>query len=231
MADFPNPILEMLKQVAQRYVIQELKEFLQANADKVAGAAAAVTIGAARAKLAAKTNAMVNSSDAKTIVTGLFIEFMTGVGPADRTFGDGSVMAKHMKDAPGVKNAKAYFYKTRTKEYEGNKTRPGALAGRPLTEYSAGFGLTGLFKAGLDPVEQYIGNFKVEIFPNHAGTEMKIVCTNDTSIHSFLYHLPFVKNYDRSGGILPTPMGTIRQTIYWTEPIDNKEFDKLLPKK
>jgi len=55
--------------------------------------------------------------------------------------------------------------------------------------------------------------------------EDNLVCTNTTSVHSFLYHLPFVKNYERGNGVLPTSMGNILQTLYWNEPIDITQFD------
>jgi hypothetical protein len=59
---------------------------------------------------------------------------------------------------------------------------------------------------------------------------MTIVCTNTTSAHSFLYHIPGVKNYERSSRLLPTPMGNIRQTITWTEPIEDARFEKYIVK-
>jgi hypothetical protein len=83
----------------------------------------------------------------------------------------------------------------------------------------------GPIRAWDDAVEQFIGNYMVEIYPNQQATEMEINCTNTTSVHSFLYHIPFIKNYERSNGLIPTFMGNIKQTIYWTEPIDTSRFE------
>ena len=97
---------------------------------------------------------------------------------------------------------------------------------KPLKEYSAGFNpVLGPIRAWDDAVEQFIGNYMVEIFPDPNVSRMKIVCTNTTSVHSFLYHIPGIKNYERGGGTPLTPMGNIRQTIFWNEPIDINQFE------
>lgn len=221
-----NPIVDWLLDLAKTYAITGIKRTLKKNQERIAHGVTVVGVELSKAVLARETQRMVNSQDPKAVSAGLFIEFMTGVGPAERDFGPDSVVVKHMKNAPGVLAAKEYFYKTRFAEYQLNKKAPGALSRKPLTDYSAGFNpLTGPIKAGTDIVEQFVGTFEVEIFPNLQGTQMKIVCTNKTSVHSFLYHLPFVENYERSGGLLPTPMGNILQTISWTEPIDNTRFE------
>lgn len=169
---------------------------------------------------------MVSSDVANTVVTGLFLEFMFGVGPRAREFGPGSAMAVRLQDAHGVKNAKAFFYETRAETY---RKAPQSLTHKPLTKYKAGFNpVMGPIRAWDDAVEQFIGNYMIEIFPNHQGTQMKIVCTNDTSAHSFLYHLPFIKNYERGTGAAPTFMGTITQRIHWNEPIDPSRFEQHL---
>lgn len=175
---------------------------------------------------------LVDSKDPTAVCTGLFIEFATGLGPAQRRFESDSVMAEHMKDAPGVLAARDYFYRTRAQDYLLNKKTPGVLARKSLLEYSAGFNpVLGPINAGTDIVEQFIGNFKVEIFPNLQGTQMTIVCTNATSLHSLLYHLPFAQNREREEGLLPSPWGTIRQVITWDEPIENSRFEANLNKK
>jgi hypothetical protein len=218
-----NPLVDWISKIIRMYALKGLKRAVQENGKRIVSGTIIAGFEVSKAVLARETQQMVASDVARTIVTGLFLEFMFGVGPRSREFGPGSVMAVRMQDAYGVKNAKTFFYESRAETY---KKSPKSLALKPLTEYSAGFNpIMGPIRAWDDVVEQFIGNYMVEIFPNPQATQMKIVCTNTTSVHSFLYHLPFVKNYERGNGVLPTSMGNIRQSIYWNEPIDITQFD------
>jgi len=79
----------------------------------------------------------------------------------------------------------------------------------PLTNYKADFGLKGLWNAGLDPTEQFVGSYRVDITPNPDGS-LNINLSNSTSFTSFSY------------GIGPSwnegPGGTQSQNYHWTEP-------------
>jgi hypothetical protein len=218
-----NPLVDWILKIIKMYAIKGLKRAVHENGERIVSGTIIAGFEVSKAVLTRETQQMVASDVASTVVTGLFLEFMFGVGPRTREFGPGSVMAVRMQDAYGVKKAKSYFYETRAAAY---KKSPKSLSLNPLKEYSAGFNpVMGPIRAWDDAVEQFIGNYMVEIFPNPQATQMKIVCTNTTSAHSFLYHIPFVKNYERGSGVLPTPMGNIRQVIYWNEPIDTTRFE------
>lgn len=217
-----NPLIEWILRLIKMHALKGLKRAVQKNAERFSGVTIIAGFEVSKAVLARETQQMVASNVATTVVSGLFLEFMFGVGPRSREFGPGSLMSVRMQDAYGVKQAKSYFYETRAAAY---KKSPSSLVHKPLTEYSAGFNpLLGPIRAWDDAVEQFIGNYMVEIRPNPPATEMEILCMNTTSVHSFLYHIPFVKNYERGSGLLPTFMGNIKQTIHWVEPIDTSRF-------
>jgi hypothetical protein len=218
-----NPLVDWILRLIKMHALKGLKRAVQNNAERISTTTIIAGFEVSKAVLTRETQQMVASNVATTVVSGLFLEFMFGVGPKSREFGPGSVMSVRMQDAYGVKKAKSYFYETRAAGY---KKSPTSLVHKPLTEYSAGFNpIMGPIRAWDDAVEQFIGNYMVEIYPNQKATEMEIACTNTTSIHSFLYHIPFIKNYERNKGIIPTFMGNIKQTIYWTEPIDVSRFE------
>jgi hypothetical protein len=219
-----NPIIEWIKRAIISYALKGLKRVVQQNAERIATGAIVWGFEVSKGVLAGETQRLIESNIPRAVVTGLFLEFIFGVGPRLREFGPGTAMAEHMKDAFGVEKARKYFYKTRADAYARNANSPGTLARMPLTNYGAGFGITGLIRAGDDIVEQFIGTYDVEMFPNDRATNMKVVLTNTTSAHSFLYHLPFVENYERGRGLLPTPMGNITQRIFWNEAIDASRF-------
>jgi hypothetical protein len=217
-----NPLVEWILKLIKMHAIKGLKRAVQKNGECIVGGTIIGGFEVSKTVLARETQQMVASNVATTVVSGLFLEFIFGVGPRRREFGPGSVMAVRMQDAYGVKKAKSYFYETRAEAY---KKSPGALVHKPLKEYSAGFNpIMGPIRAWDDAVEQFIGNYMVEILPNQQATEMEIVCTNITSIHSFLYHIPFIKNHERRNGIVPTLMGNITQVISWDEPVDTSRF-------
>lgn len=218
-----NPLVDWILRIIKMHALKGLKRALQNNGGQVVNTTLIAGFEVSKSVLARETQAMVDSEVATTVITGLFLEFMFGVGPRTREFGPGSVMSVRMQDAYGVKGAKKYFYETRAETY---KKQPKSLFIKPLKEYSAGFNpVLGPIRAWDDAVEQFIGNYMVEIFPDPNVSRMKIVCTNTTSVHSFLYHIPGIKNYERGGGTPLTPMGNIRQTIFWNEPIDINQFE------
>jgi hypothetical protein len=80
------------------------------------------------------------------------------------------------------------------------------------TEDSPGFGLKGLFQAGLDPIEQFVGSYHYKI--DVVGGNLQYTITNQTTFGSAAYHLwPYTWNWVNG------PMGTMNQTYIFTEPL------------
>jgi len=133
-------------------------------------------------------------------------EWATGTGPDFRMFGPGTPEVGNMMNAPGVERARDYFHN----KNKGNC--PSDLEG--VSNFAAGFGLKGFVQAGLDPTEQFVGSYRVDILPNSNGTKT-IVLTNNTSMTSATY------------GLLPSAsrnplfqeFGTTTQHYIWTEPV------------
>jgi hypothetical protein len=128
-----------------------------------------------------------------------FWKWATGQ-PMPTNFGPYSNQVNDMKDAPGVQKARKAFYKK-------NAGKP-CGEWEPLTNYKADFGLKGLWKAGTDPTEQFVGSYRVDIIPNSDGT-LNINLYNSTSFTSFSYGL----GPNWNGG----PGGTQTQIYHWTE--------------
>lgn len=131
---------------------------------------------------------------------GYFMKWATDQ-PIPTDFGPGTNQVNDMKDAPGVQKARDAFYQKNAGKTCGDR--------EPLTNYGAGFGLSGLWNAGLDPTEQFVGSYRVDITPNSDGT-ININLSNSTSFTSFSYGAGPSWN----GG----PGGTQSQNYHWTEP-------------
>ena len=148
-----NPLVDWILRLIKMHAIKGLKRVAQENGERIVNGTVIAGFEVSKAVLARETQQMVASGVATTVVSGLFLEFRFGVGPREREFGPGSVMAVRMQDAYGVKNAKSYFYETRAVTY---KKSPGLLIQKPLTEYSAGFNpVMGPIRAWDDAVEQF----------------------------------------------------------------------------
>jgi len=74
------------------------------------------------------------------------------------------------------------------------------------------FGLTGLWNAGFDPVEQFVGGYHYQI--SVVGGLLQYTLTNITSFSSFDYHISSYSSDWNSG-----PMGNFTQTYIFTEPL------------
>jgi RHS repeat-associated protein len=142
-----------------------------------------------------------------------FGEWLTGAGPDIQNFGPDSPEVQDMRESPGIQDAINQFYQQN--------------AGRRCDQYSPkltpeGFGLGGLINAGLNPTQQFVGGYEVDITPNQDHT-ITITVRNRTSMSSALYHIwPESWNYNRLniGGVdLPTPGANTYQTFTWTEPM------------
>lgn len=136
----------------------------------------------------------------------MFRDWALGSGEQPRRFETCSIQSQNMSDAAGVTAARDLFYQK-------NEGRP-FEQWEPVTNYRGTFGLAGLVGAGADPTEQFVGSYRVDIFPD-AGRNARFEVTNTTSIESFLYGLgPAYEREDLSYG------GNMRQTYTWIEPID-----------
>jgi len=138
-------------------------------------------------------------------IAGMFAQWYSGTAPYSQTFGPETPQTHDMMGAPGVQNALAYF----------NAKNRGRGPGQQLsvTNYRAGFGILGAIAAGNNPTQQFVGDYRLDLYPNKDGS-ITIYATNTTSLSSWLYHLyPSALN-------LPNgfPEGNATQVYYWTVP-------------
>jgi hypothetical protein len=106
------------------------------------------------------------------------MNWFTGTGPSNMTFGPGSVQVDDMDDAPGVNAARDYFY---SKNAEALATG-GPL--QPVTDWGAKFTLWD-FLTTASPTQQFVGSYRVDIYPE--GQNLNFVLTNNSSFQSFAY--------------------------------------------
>lgn len=122
----------------------------------------------------------------------LFTEWASGLGPANATFGPGSVESLQMLSAPGMaQNVEAFLSGAQT-------------SGRTT------FGLKGLISAGGNPTAQFVGSYDWSM--SLSGGSLNITVTNSTTAWSFFYHPRFLNPNPptRTGW---QPMGRINQTF------------------
>ncbi|ELR71229.1 hypothetical protein C900_02844 [Fulvivirga imtechensis AK7] len=155
-----------------------------------------------------------NESNARNAITvlGMLMDYLYGKGPEHTTFSNDGI-ANAMRDSPGVNQARDLWYK---------EARTGRdMVNKPLTGVAASFTFPiGIINAGSDPVEQFIGTFRVqsiELINN--GTELRYTLTNRTSFNSLMYHI--APSWPRSAY---GPMGNTYQTYIFTEPINYKRL-------
>jgi RHS repeat-associated protein len=139
-------------------------------------------------------------------VAGMFTDWYSS-GSCDRLYYNDNV-ALAMQDAHGVNAARNYFYE----KYNGQAISTESS----VTNFKGSFGIPGLLRAGVDPVEQYIGSYRVDVLvvTNNNQNELLFVITNTTSFESAAYGLPL----DWNNG----PMGNCTQMYVFTEPIKSK---------
>ena len=130
----------------------------------------------------------------------MFVNWFTGTGPDYQVFADGSAESNNMRNAWRVNTAREYWYKNKAPN-------------ESLTNWDGEFGLGGLVRAGLDPTEQFVGSFRVDILPTGDGY-IRFYVTNTTSMKSFLYGIgPAWKRSTFPLG------GNMRQLYTWKERI------------
>jgi len=143
---------------------------------------------------------------------GMTADWITGRGPADRTYGPQTSSTQEMMPARRVQEARQYWYKKNAKALSAGKCTSTPLA--PVTGYKGSFGLADLFwYAGLNPTQQFVGSYRIDIYPID-GDQIKFELTNNSSMKSFLYGVG--PDWERS--VIPY-FGNMRQTYTWTEPI------------
>jgi hypothetical protein len=99
-----------------------------------------------------------------------------------------------MRTSAGVNEAREKFYKYH------------------ITSAHYDFGGTGLLRAGLNPIRQFVGSFdwKIQV----VGNTLVYTLTNKTGLWSAALHLT-PKSWDHPIG----PMGDFYQTYIFTEPL------------
>lgn len=148
---------------------------------------------------------------AKTTV-GMFARWLTGgLGMTNYARYENDEISDAMRNSDGISKAREYFYA----KYKGAKD----LKDASVTNFRAPFGVKQLFKAGLDPVEQFVGSFNVNIYYEEASKTLRYVITNNTSMTSAFYHAS--PSYD-SGG----PMSNFYQTYIFSEKLDTDKLKK-----
>ncbi len=94
-----------------------------------------------------------------------------------------------------------------------------------MTNFKDSFGLTELLAAGLNPTEQFVGSYRVDIYP--VGDGRKLVMLNNTSSMKSLGY-GILPEWERSKTItIPVvnktlgpirSFGNMRQAYWWMEP-------------
>ncbi|MBT9097053.1 RHS repeat protein [Methylovulum psychrotolerans] len=133
-------------------------------------------------------------------------QWFSGTGPSSQSYGPGSSPVEEMKDAPGVQAARQLY----DQKNKGNMDCDckGAV---PVINFAAGFGLKGLWNAGLNPTQQFVGSYRIDIYPDD-GCKKTFVLSNTSSFRSFAYGIG--PDWSRSTF---GPMGNMSQTYSWTE--------------
>jgi hypothetical protein len=134
----------------------------------------------------------------------MFVEWDLGLGAEKRVFVNDRV-ANSFRNAWKINEARERFYN----KYADTPD----LTGASVTNYKGDFGLPGLFKAGIDPIEQFVGGYRIDIYVIEENRLMFIL-SNNTSMNSFLYGIG--PEWERSSFRLD---GNMHQKYIFTEPI------------
>ena len=135
-------------------------------------------------------------------------DWATGGGADTRIFGPGSIQVTDMMDAPGVNNARNFFY-----EKNANALAKGDHESlREVTGYRASFGITDLLTTS-SPTQQFVGSYAVDVWSVNKGADLMFVLSNNSSFKSFGYGV--APDWERS---TLGPAGNMRQTYWWIEP-------------
>jgi RHS repeat-associated protein len=135
----------------------------------------------------------------------MFWAWVFGTAPPNTLYGPNTNQSMDMMKSPGVAKAINYF---------NNKNAgkcPNELA--PVTNYGYKFGLKGLWQAGLNSTQQFVGSYSVDIFPNANGT-LDVHIYNTTSMTSFFYGI-YPNAWNPANG---WPMGNASQEYVGAMP-------------
>ena len=135
----------------------------------------------------------------------MLFDWSEGVGDENMAFINDRV-ALAMSNAWMVNKARDYYYNVK---YKGTQY----VAGTYVDGYGGKFGVEGAWRAGLNPIQQFVGTFRTTIY-NSDGKTLWFYVTNTTSMKSFLYdHGPEWKRSTWGPG------GNMNQIYIWSEPI------------
>jgi RHS repeat-associated protein len=129
----------------------------------------------------------------------------TGQAPANQGYGPSTNQTQDMMQSPGVQKAIAAF----NSKYAGQAPN----SQQSLTHYDVPFGLSGLWNAGTNSTQQFVGTYSVDIYGNSNGT-ISVQVNNTTSMTSLLYGM-YPNALNPPNGY---PMGNSSQMYYWTQP-------------
>lgn len=143
-------------------------------------------------------------------MTMLSLGFAIGGFPNDVEFAQNSPESNAFRNSDVVRQARDAWYKGIK---EGSLSYKSNLPDdfRAENRIRGNFGATGLLKAGLDPLEQFVGSFNVSITSD--GTILKFTLTNVTGIESATYGV----GTDKTGG---GSFSNFKQTFIFTESIN-----------
>jgi len=134
----------------------------------------------------------------------LTISWSHGLGEQSSVY-DNNRISKALMNAHKVNEARNFYYN----KFKGKSN----LSNTQMTGYGGSFGFIGFLRAGIDPIEQFVGGMRISIY-NTDGKTLLFVVTNETSMNSFLYDLGPSWSRDKL-----KPGGTVLQTYKWTEPV------------
>jgi uncharacterized protein RhaS with RHS repeats len=131
--------------------------------------------------------------------------WLTGTAPPNTVYGPNTNQSQDMMQSPGVANAIDFF----------NQKNAGKCPSQwqPVTSYRGKFGLKGLWQAGSNSTQQFVGSYSVNIYPNSNGT-LDVQIDNTTSMTSFFYGL-YPNSLNPPNGY---PMGNTSQEYLGTVP-------------
>jgi hypothetical protein len=135
----------------------------------------------------------------------MFWAWLSGSAPPNTVYGPLTNQSMDMMQSPGVANAVNRF----------NQKNAGKCPsqGAPVTDFGYKFGLKGLWQAGSNSAQQFVGSYSVNIYPNANGT-LDVHVNNTTSMTSFFYGL-YPNAWNPSNG---WPMGNTSQEYLGTLP-------------
>jgi hypothetical protein len=130
-------------------------------------------------------------------------------------------LTNNLKDAYQVRRAREYWYQKNMEVFK-NGTRQWQSMTGFLGRYQT---LRGVWRSGLDMVEQTLGGFTVHITPVNKDS-IEITIHDIKSRWSLFLHLPFVKNVPHSSD--KRNMMDSHWIFTWREPVLNSLFHQRL---